>query len=179
MYIEIDKDKAPYIKKITDDKIINLTGESGSGKSYFSKQYVGDEYIVIDTDEVFSRFDKSTDYNREFGLYLREKYEVLPDIISSFDIFYKDVLEYFSNSDKTIVIDSAQFRNIKDISLLKGTVIVMRTCINTCYDRCISRWISEHDNYSEEELNKYKERKKGVYTWYLGLNKLIDRVEDL
>lgn len=32
LLIELDIDKEPYIKKITDDKIINLTGESGSGK---------------------------------------------------------------------------------------------------------------------------------------------------
>lgn len=35
--IDISISKEPYIKNITNDKIINLTGESGSGKSYFSK----------------------------------------------------------------------------------------------------------------------------------------------
>ena len=55
LYIEIDKDKEPYYKKISDDKVINLTGESGSGKSYFSNQWKDDKnYIIIDTDIVFS-----------------------------------------------------------------------------------------------------------------------------
>ena len=33
-----------------DDNVINLTGESGSGKSYYSTKYKNDgNYIVIDT----------------------------------------------------------------------------------------------------------------------------------
>ena len=41
-------DKDPYIKDLTNDKIINITGESGSGKSYFSDRYIKDDnYIVI------------------------------------------------------------------------------------------------------------------------------------
>lgn len=53
-------DKEPYIKVLTDDKVINITGESGSGKSYFSNKYINDDnYIIIDTDIVFS--DKQSD----------------------------------------------------------------------------------------------------------------------
>lgn len=179
MYIELSKDKEPYIKEISNDKVINLTGESGSGKSYFSRRYDSCEYIVIDTDEVFGRFDNSSGYNREFGEYLRKKYDNLPDICNDFDTFYVEVLDYFSNSDKTLVIDSAQFRNIKNINLLKGKVIVIRTCVDTCYKRCIDRWINSHDNYSEDELNNYKNKKKGIFKWYLSINNFIDRINDL
>ena len=180
MYIEIDRDKDPYIKEISKDKVINLAGESGSGKSYYVKHYFNsDDYIVIDTDEVFSRFENSSGENREFGKYLRDKYETLPSIIDEFDLIYEELINYFKDSSKTLVIDSAQFRNIKNIELLKGKIIVMRTSIDTCYERCINRWISNHNNYSLEELEKYKERKRGMYSWYKGLNQLIDRVEKL
>ena len=180
MYIEISNDKEPYIKELSEDQIINLTGESGSGKSYFSKKYLdSDEYVVIDTDEVFSRFDKSSGINREFGEYLRYKYEILPSIIEDFDIVYKEILDYFKCSKKVIVIDSAQYRNIKDISLLKGKVIVMRTSVDTCYERCISRWMCSHNNYSLEELENYKNKKRGIYSWYKGLNQFINRVDKL
>lgn len=37
LLIDIFISKEPYIKNIAKDKIINLTGESGSGKSYFFK----------------------------------------------------------------------------------------------------------------------------------------------
>lgn len=46
-------DKETYIKTITNDRVINVTGESGSGKSYFCNKYNNDnKYIVIDTDIV-------------------------------------------------------------------------------------------------------------------------------
>ena len=115
LYIEIDKDKEPYYKKISDDKVINLTGESGSGKSYYSTKYINDDnYIVIDTDEVYGRFDKSKGANRKFGEYLRSKYDVLPDNCGQFDLLLSEILEYFKDTDKILVIDSAQYRNIKD-----------------------------------------------------------------
>ena len=51
-------------------------------------------------------------------------------------------------SDKTIVIDSIQYINMKDISLLKGEIIVMRDVLV---------------DYTEEELEKYINKKKGMY----------------
>ena len=61
LHITLDVDKDVFINKITDDKVINITGESGSGKSFYTNKYINnDDYIVIDTDLVFS--DKDTDY---------------------------------------------------------------------------------------------------------------------
>ena len=40
LFIELDVDKEPYVKVISEDKIINLTGESGSGKSTYSQQFI-------------------------------------------------------------------------------------------------------------------------------------------
>ena len=39
-------DEEPYIKDITNDKVINITGESGSGISYFSDKYIKDNFKV-------------------------------------------------------------------------------------------------------------------------------------
>lgn len=99
-------DKDPYIKDLTDDKVINITGESGSGKSYFSDKYIKDDnYIVIDTDVVFS--DKESD-NKE-SIKLRNIFSDKPKdyLFTNFDEFYLKVLDYFKGTDKTIVIDSA------------------------------------------------------------------------
>ncbi len=139
--------KEPYVKKLTDDKIINLTGESGSGKSYFSDKYIKDNnYIVVDTDIVFG--DRPSD-NKE-SLELRElfKNKEKESLIDDFDNCYLEILNYYKNSDKTIVIDSAQYRNIKDCSILKGEVIVMRTSIDTCYERVLNRWKSIKEDYN-------------------------------
>ena len=43
--IEVDRAKDIYEKVLTNDKVINITGSSGSGKStYVSKYFNGDEY---------------------------------------------------------------------------------------------------------------------------------------
>lgn len=175
-------DKEPYIKNLTDDNVINLTGESGSGKSCFSNKYINDDkYIVIDTDVVFS--DYSSD-NKE-SVELRNIFMDKPKdyIITSFDEFYLKTLDYFKTSNKTIVIDSAQYRNIKDYSILKGQIIVMRTSIETCYERVLKRWIEinkqKNLNYTAEEYQKYSDRKLKMFNWYKSLNDFIIKINDI
>lgn len=178
LLISINTDKEPYIKELSKDKVINITGESGSGKSYFSNKFINDDnYIVIDTDLIFS--NKSTDDKYLLGLREIFKDKNKNYLITNFDDFYKEILNYFKNTDKTIVIDSAQFRNIKDYSILKGKIIVMRTCIDTCYERCINRWKTLTKNYTNEELEKYSNKKLGMYTWYKSLNKFLQNIENL
>ena len=175
-------DKEPYIKKITKDKIINLTGQTGSGKStYANEHYNDDEYLIIDTDDIFSeeRYSKTIGINKELGEYFRNKYEKLPNCGDDFDLIYTEILEYCKSYDKTIVIDCAQFHCIKDINLLKGTLIVIRTSINTCYERTIERFKLNKKNYTEEELNKYKERKKAIYKWYKYSNDFLEKIDGI
>lgn len=170
-------DKDPYIKDLTDDKVINITGESGSGKSYFSDKYIKDDnYIVIDTDIVFS--DKLSD-NKE-SVELRNIFNDRSKdyLFSNFDEFYIKVLDYFKNSRKTIVIDSAQYRNIKDYSNLKGQIIVMRTSVETCYERTLKRWKSKNE-FNEVEFNKFVEKKKGMFKWYSSLNKFLEVIDKM
>lgn len=171
-------DKKPYIKNITIDKIINITGESGSGKSYYCSKYIFDEnYIVIDTDIVF---DDSPSDNKE-SIELRKIFNDKPKnyLITNFDDFYLAVLDYFKNINKTIVIDSAQFRNIKNYKILKGKVIVMRTSIETCYKRCIDRWKKNTQNYTTEELEKYKEKKTKMFNWYHSINVFLNNINKI
>ena len=175
-------DKEPFIKKITDDSIINLTGQSGSGKTtYANKHFNEDKYLIIDTDEIFSnvRFEKTKGINKELGNYFRSKYNNLPNCGDNFDLIYKDILKYCIKYDKTIVIDCAQFHCIKDINLLKGKVVVIRTCIDTCYTRTISRFKDNNPNYTKEELEKYMERKKSIFKWYKFSNEFIEKVNKI
>lgn len=181
LLISLNVDKEPYIKKITDDKIINLTGQSGSGKSYFAKQYNEKEYLIIDTDDIFSekRFEKSIGINKELGIMFRKKYEVLPTLGEDFDLIYNDILEYCKNLDKTIVIDCAQFHCVKNIDILKGQVIVMRTCIDTCYNRCLKRYDEQNPTSTKEEREKYANKKLSIYKWYKGSNDFLIRLDKL
>jgi len=180
--IDLEIDKEPYIKKITNDKIINLTGQSGSGKSYYANQYKdNDNYVIVDTDEIFNdeRFKKTIEINKELGIMFRKKYQKLPSLYEDFDTIYQDILNYLKDCNKTIIIDSAVFHCIKDISLLKGTIMIMRTSINTCYKRCIERYKKNNSNATPEEIQKYSEKKKKIYDWYHYSNKFLKEIDKL
>lgn len=171
-------DKEPFIKQLTSDKVINITGESGSGKSYFSNKYKNDNnYIVIDTDVVFS--DKTSDNNE--NIELRTLFNDKPKdyLFSNFEDFYNITLTYFKNREKIIVIDSAQYRNIKNYTILKGKIIVMRTSVNTCYERVLNRWKNIKKEYTKEEFQKYKERKKDMFKWYHSLNTFLENIDKM
>ena len=134
-------------------------------------------YIVIDTDVVFS--NRPSD-NKE-SLELRNVFSDKPKdyLITNFDDFYIKVLDYYKNSNKIIVIDSAQYRNIKDYTILKGKIIVMRTSINTCYERVLNRWKKISKEYTDEEYTKYAERKKGMFKWYHSLNAFLEKIDKM
>lgn len=172
-------DKEPLVLEISNYKIINLSGQSGAGKSTYAKNnYNSDNYVIIDTDEVFSesRFNNATGLNKELGEYFRNKYDTLPNCCDDFDLVYKEILKYTEKTDKIIVIDSAQFHCMKDITLLKGKLVFIRTCITNCYNRTIKRYISQNQNYLKEELEKFKERKKEIFSWYKSTNKFLENI---
>lgn len=175
LYITENIDKDPYIKHLSDDLVLNITGESGSGKSTATKTYTNDpNCIIIDTDKIFG---KNRDEENELYKMFVNKYKTLPNLYNDFDIIYKDILEYYKYSNKMLIIDSAQFRNLKDMSILKGDIIIIRTCINTCYERCVNRYKERHEDISFEELAEYQARKKDMYKWYHSLNDFLYKLD--
>lgn len=75
-----------------------------------------------------------------------------------------------------------QFRNLrteKEIKLLKGKIIIIRTSIEECYKRVANRWKEISKNYNEEELTRYQNRKLGMYEWYKSLNDFITKIDSL
>jgi len=171
-------DQEPYIKEITKDKVINITGESGSGKSFYANKYLNDNnYIVIDTDVVFN--DKQTDSKESLEIRELFKNRNKEDLINDFDNCYLEILNHFKNRDKIIVIDSAQYRNVKNVNILKGQIIVMRTSIDTCYERCLNRWKTNTKNYTEDEYKKYADKKIAMYEWYKGINNFLEKIDKI
>ena len=69
-----------------------------------------------------------------------------------------------------------KFNCIKDINLLKGKIIVVRTYIDTCYERTINRFKKNNLNYPDEELKKYIDRKKTIFEWYKYSNEFIEKI---
>lgn len=177
-FIKEDIDKEPLFIKLSDDSVINITGESGSGKSFYTNKYLNDNnYIVIDTDLIFS----NKDVDNKYILELRNVFVGMDklELINNFDDCYFKIIKSFKDMNKTLVIDSAQFRNVKDINILVGEIIVLRTSIDKCYDRCIKRYIANNKNLTEDELQQYKKRKYNIYEWYHGLNDFISRLIDV
>ena len=167
LLIEIDIDKDYYHKRLSDDAVINITGESGSGKSTLCEEFNNNSnFIVIDTDN----------YSKELIDYFNGD---IPDKINDFDKLYLGILECFKNNGKIIVIDSAQFRNVKDISILKGEIFILRTCVNNCYYRCLKRYEEKYPNSSIEHRVEYQNKKKNIYKWYYGLNDFILRIDEV
>ncbi len=182
LLISLTLTKDEYIKKIDDKKIINLTGQSGSGKStYAINNFSSSNYLIVDTDEIFSndRFINSTGINKELGEYFRDKYSVLPELGKDFDLIYSEILEFCEDKEEIIVVDCAQFHLLKDISILRGTVIVIRTDICTCYERCIERYKKLNSSCSSDDILKYSIRKKGMFKWYKSSNNFIEKVDSL
>ena len=104
LYVDIDIDKDPYIKHLSDDLVLNITGESGSGKTTQTEKYKNDpSCIVIDTDEVYKSKNKSN-ANQEVYDMLIKKYNELPDLFTSFDEVYKSIINHFKYSNKLVVL---------------------------------------------------------------------------
>jgi len=175
-------DKEPYERILTNDKIINLTGQSGSGKTTYAKEHFNNsEYLIIDTDDIFSekRFSNSSGINKELGEMFRDKYETLPNLADDFDLIYQEIINYCKNIDKTIVIDCAQFHCIKNIDVLKGKIVVLRTCIENCYNRCLKRYDMQYPNATEEDKKNYAKRKLAIYQWYKFTNKFLEKISSI
>ena len=65
------KDKKDYVKKLTNDNIINIIGTKGSGKTTSSLKYIDDDnYIVIVSD----RNCKNNEFVLEKNIHKLEKY---------------------------------------------------------------------------------------------------------
>lgn len=181
LLIAINWDKDIYKKKLTNDKIINITGESGSGKSYYTSKYIEDSnYIVIDTDLIFGNNvydDKIIDALKR-RMFLRFGFNYKNKLIDNFDACYKVIVNYFKKSDKTTVIDSGQYRNMKKLNNLKGEVIVLRTSIDKCYERCIKRYKHNKDA-SKMDLEMYVNKKKKMYVYYHKLNEFLTKIDQI
>ena len=177
--ITICIDRDPLIIDISKERIINLTGQSGAGKSFYAnKIYNSDDYLIIDTDDIFSdsRYRYSEGINKELGDYFRNKYKVLPNLHEDFDLIYKEIVDYARKYKKIIVIDCAQFHEVKDIKTLMGQLVILRTSIDKCYKRTINRYKKIYPEYSDMELEEYKKKKKALYAWYKQTNKFIKKM---
>ena len=152
--IYLFKDREDYIKELTKDNIVNVTGEKGSGKSYLGISKEKDS-IVVHLDPVFTpEASEDSEYSKEIREYLIDKYGEITD--TEFSKYYKDIIKYLNKYDKTIYIEGGSIAEVEDLSILKGTVIVKRTGVFKCFIRVIRR--DYHNKYFmdiEKKNHKY------------------------
>ena len=155
LYISENVDKDPYIKHLTDDPILNIVGLVGCEKEETLEKYKNNSnYIVMNLDQL--KEDKNAD----------DKIQL--------DSLYQEVIEQYNNQDKYLIIESNHPQEIEDISILKGDIIIIRTCFNTCNNRYI-----KNPNLSLEELSSLQEQKQITRKDYHKLNEWIDKIDKI
>lgn len=177
LYITEDIDKEPLIKFITNHLIINLTGESGSNIKSTTEKYLNDKNcIVIDLDQIKKQQNREKNNQHIYDM-LVTKYNKIPNLDKNFDKIYLDILKFYQNETKLLIITSESFRYMKNLKNLKGEIIILRTCINKCFDNCLKNYQNKYKKASFEELSSYCHKMKQIYTNYHYLNNFINKID--
>ena len=190
--LHLFRDRKDYVKKLTDDNVINIIGTKGSGKTTSTLKYINnDDYIVINCDRLF---ELPTDDNIE-DKFLKDIRDMLKNkygqICEGEDFIncYNDILKYVAKKKKKAIIEGNVIYDINPITQLKGTVIVKRTGINKCFLRTIKR---DYPNkyFLNQEIEKHgkilgrfyrlkniTKRRKNIFKKYHEIENIIDKLE--
>ena len=126
------RDKTDYIKKITDDKIINVTVSVGSGKSTYSIKYRDNpEYIVIGLDSIKNDNDYMT-LNKDILNLRKYLLKIYKDLTQKDIFYYNDIVKFIKNNGKKGIIEGGNLTEM-NITDFVGTVVVKRTARLKCY----------------------------------------------
>ena len=186
-YIGIFKDKSDLEIILSDDKIINITGMMGSGKTTLAKKIKQEnniEFISLDW---------------LFGASLKNRPEYIKNILISFKNDYpelKNRKEYYEYADKIynyllknisnpIIYEGRHIYRYIDINVLKGKIIIKRTSLIHSYKRALKRDMNNKiKEYKNKEvkinaiLNRLFERIKIPFKDYIMINKYIKKISE-
>lgn len=186
-YIGVFKDKSDLEIILSDDKIINITGMMGSGKTTLAKKIKQEkniEFISLDW---------------LFGASLKNRPEYIKNILISFKNDYpelKNRKEYYEYADKIynyllknisnpIIYEGRHIYRYIDINVLKGKIIIKRTSLIHSYKRALKRDINNKiKEYKNKEvkinaiLNRLFERIKIPFKDYIMINKYIKKISE-
>lgn len=184
------KDKKDYVKKLTNDNIINIIGTKGSGKTTSSLKYIDDDnYIVINCDRLFglpsnNKEDKELTNIRKI---FQKKYSKL-NIDDDFTKCYIDIVKYILNKNKSGLIEGNVIQNV-DLKVLKGTVIIKRTAVYKSFKRAVKRdYKNEYFMNLEKKKHKYfyklarlykiMKRRKSIFKQVKEIERIIDDLDN-
>lgn len=186
------RDRDDYIKKLSDDNVINVIGTKGSGKTSSALKYIGDnDYLVINCDNFYDMpVNEKVDnkYFDDLKKLLIKKYKNIPDDCNFIDC-YNDILEFSKKKKKKVIIEGNVLYSIKPIYLLKGIIIVKRTGVIKSFVRSIKR---DYPNkyFLDLEIKKHGEflgrfyrlkniikRRKNIFSKYHEIEDIILELE--
>lgn len=187
-------DRKDYIKKITDDNVLNIIGLKGSGKTINSFKYINDDdYIVVNCDRFFDLpidDDTKDKYFEELKCMLIKKYNSISDG-ADFIKCYNDIVDFVYKKNKKLIIEGNVLCDIKPIHLLKGNVLVKRTGILKCFFRSIKRDYPNNYFLSKEieahgkvlgklfRLKNIIKRRKNIFKNYHEIENIIEDLEEI
>lgn len=186
------KDRKDYIKKLTDDDVINVIGTKGSGKTTSTLKYINDDnYIVINCDRLYEMptdSDIEDKYLSEIKSLLKKKYGKICEG-EEFINCYNDILDFIARKNKKALIEGNVIYDIKPITQLKGTIIVKRIGILKCFIRAVKRDYPNKYFLNQEierhgkilgkiyRLKNILKRRKNVFKIYHEIENIIDELE--
>lgn len=139
MKTRIFKNQNKIVVKLTDDRIINITGMIGSGKSTLSDTYNRTDYFVFNLDCLV---DLDIEHESIEMKMVKEEIKKQYQIINFEDYFkdYYDIIcDYISNNNKEAVIEGVHIFRYLKVKDLKGTLIICLPSVFTCWKRSIKR----------------------------------------
>lgn len=185
--ILIFKDKKDFKISISNDKVINITGMTGSGKSTLGKELsISTEYELLNFDWIFGYGYDKDKISTQIKQIIKELKTQYPEINEK-DFFrwkenkkeneiikqrYKKYVKQFylyiiNKIQSGIIIEGIQLLDYLDVKYLKGELIVKRTSLFNCYTRAFKRDVYEC----------YKSCKKGEMAVNILINKIIERIK--
>ena len=78
-----------------------------------------------------------------------------------------------NKNEKALIIDSGQYRHLKNYDLLKGKLIIIRTSVTESINRACIRFLKTHNNPTEKDIELHKIKKYTAYELYKKFNTLI------
>lgn len=186
------KDRNDYVKKISDDDVVNVIGTKGSGKTTSTLKYINDDdYIVINCDRLLELPEDKLVEDKELSKIrdiLKDKYGTITEG-KEFINCYNDILKYIKAKKKKALIEGNIIQDIEPITKLKGTVIVKRTGIIKCFFRAIKRdypnkyfmniEIEKHGKILGRfyRLKNITKRRKNIFKKYHEIENIIEQLE--